>query len=87
MPKRVQELFPQVTTPEAYREGARVQAHRARKVSAPAALPYPDVFLEADDVLRLKCSCGNYPVVDPEWALACCYECGLIYDDVTIPEP
>lgn len=86
MPKRVQELFPTVNTPDDYREGARVQAHRVRKVSVPAPLPYPDVELESDDVLRLKCPCGNYPAVDPEWRLACCYACGLIYDDVTIPE-
>lgn len=86
MPKRVQELFPLATTPELYQAGARTQARRSRKVSGPAPLPYPDVALEADDVLRLRCSCGNAPAVDPEWRLACCYECGLIYTDVTLPE-
>jgi hypothetical protein len=87
MPRRVQELYPNATTPELYQEYARAASHRNRKISAPAPLPYPDVFLESDDVLRLKCSrCGNYPAVDPEWALGCCYECGLIYSDVTLPE-
>jgi hypothetical protein len=33
----------------------------------------------------LRCVCGNAPSVDPDWELACCCECGAIYEHVVMP--
>jgi hypothetical protein len=67
-----------------YRAQAAQAAASFRKKIALAAGPAPTVVLERDNVLRLKCSCGNWPAVDPNWALACCFQCGLVYEGLTI---
>lgn len=33
----------------------------------------------------VMCCCGNAPSASPEWSLACCFECGLIYRDIVFP--
>ncbi len=33
----------------------------------------------------VMCPCGNAPSASPEWALACCFECGAVYEAVTFP--
>lgn len=40
--------------------------------------------LEADGFVRLKCVCGNWPLVDPVWRLACCFRCGRVYESVAL---
>jgi hypothetical protein len=31
-------------------------------------------------------SCGNCPSTDPDWAIACCFECGAVYVGVIFPD-
>jgi len=33
----------------------------------------------------LRCACGNAPSVHPEWHVARCFECGAVYEHVTMP--
>lgn len=47
------------------------------------ALERPEVQILAGKWL-VWCACGNYPSVHPEWRLACCFECGAIYEDLVI---
>jgi len=52
----------------------------------------PWLSLEKPEVVILAgkwicwCECGNYPSVHPEWRLACCFECGAIYEGLLVPE-
>jgi hypothetical protein len=46
--------------------------------------PNPPVFVESGKWL-VACPCGNCPSVDPGWRLACCFECGAIYDNLVMP--
>ena len=32
------------------------------------------------------CVCGDAPVIDPEWSLACCFTCGRIYRHIQMPQ-
>ena len=32
------------------------------------------------------CPCGDAPVIDPEWSLACCLTCGAIYRAIVMPD-
>lgn len=82
-----------VATPEAYRAyQARVIAHNRRERPA---LAWRDPF-EADPRVVspivnggrwvvVCASCGNAPLYDPEWELACCVECGATYTGVAPP--
>jgi len=45
---------------------------------------HPQVFILAGKWL-VWCECGNYPSVHPEWRIACCFECGAIFQDLEIP--
>ncbi len=55
-----------------------------------------DPYLSADPVVvlvdggtwKVTCAtagCGNYPVVDPVAAVALCFNCGAVYEDVAMP--
>lgn len=44
----------------------------------------PDVLIAAGKWL-VPCACGNFPSVHPGWRLACCFECGAVYEDLVIP--
>ena len=44
----------------------------------------PDVMVDGGKLL-VKCECGNYPSVHPEWKLALCFECGAIYEGLEMP--
>jgi hypothetical protein len=34
---------------------------------------------------KIACAeCGNWPAYDTEWQLACCLECGAIYDTLAV---
>jgi hypothetical protein len=33
----------------------------------------------------VSCDCGNGPSADPTWTIACCFECGAVYEDVSFP--
>lgn len=44
----------------------------------------PPVFI-AGGKWMVTCACGNCPSVHPDWRLALCFECGAIYEGVTIP--
>lgn len=43
------------------------------------------VFLE-NDIVKVICPCGDYPVVHPDWRLGLCFFCGETYTNVPIPE-
>ena len=71
-------------TPAEYREKQRKSLAKQRKTPRPST-EKPTVLVESNG-LRIKCECGEYPLVDEEWRMACCFNCGLVYDDLTIPE-
>lgn len=73
-----------VHTADEYRAAHRQFVARFRKRPVIATVN-PDVKVDSG-ALRVKCACGNYPIVDPDWRLACCYECGLVYENLTISE-
>jgi hypothetical protein len=38
---------------------------------------------------QLRCTtpeCGNCPAVQPEWGLALCWDCGAIYEGLSVPD-
>jgi hypothetical protein len=72
-------------TPEEYREKQRqfIQKHFAL---TPRVAPANPPALLDGGALRVKCECGNYAVVDPDARLACCFQCGLVYEQIDIPE-
>jgi len=45
------------------------------------SLDHPEVLIAGGKWL-VFCGCGNYPSVDPGWRLACCFECGAIYENL-----
>lgn len=52
----------------------------------PRVAPFNPPALLDGGALRIKCGCGNYAIVDPVGRIACCYQCGLVYENVEIPE-
>lgn len=44
----------------------------------------PAVVVEGGKWL-VPCACGNYPSVHPDWQLACCFECGAVYEGLVLP--
>lgn len=36
-------------------------------------------------VWKLPCSCGEHPVYSPEWQMACCFHCGVVYEGILPP--
>lgn len=34
----------------------------------------------------VSCDCGNGPSADPSWRLACCFECGAVYERLVFPD-
>lgn len=81
------------TTPEAYREIQRTFI--AQMKQARPHWPWRDPWVYVGEPKRaivtggfwkLLCDCGNAPSVEPSWKLACCFECGAMYEDVVIPD-
>jgi hypothetical protein len=75
-----------VATPDEYR--ARMSAHlRSQCVIPPREQVVKGAIgqLEADGFARVRCGCGNWPIVDPVWVLACCFKCGRIFESVSLP--
>lgn len=79
-------LHPHVSTPEDYRrEQARaIDAKRDAFPNIPWSAPWAydgpaRPVKVSDSMWQLVCGCGNCPMFDPEWELACCYTCGAIF--------
>jgi hypothetical protein len=80
-----------VRTAAEYRAKQRAYISNGR-TQAPA-LNWRDPWLstETTDVIILAgkwlcwCTCGNYPSVHPDWRLACCFECGAVYENLSVP--
>lgn len=76
-----------VHTLEEFRLVHRAFLRKNRRIAEPIQTDeQPPVVLETDGGLRLKCVCGEYPLVDPEWRMGRCFNCGLVYVDLVIPE-
>lgn len=79
-----------VRTPEAYRaDHQRVmvglnQRFPGQGYQVIAAPDHPAVFVSGGKWV-IVCTCGNAPSVHPAWQLACCYECGRVYTNLTMP--
>jgi hypothetical protein len=79
-------LMAGVATPDEYRK--RMHAFLAKQGVRPpkdASVTGAVGLLEPDGFVRLKCACGNYPIVDPVWQLACCFGCGGVFERVAVP--
>ena len=83
---RPRELHPYVQTPAGYRR-AQMRAIRQQMAAFPNLnwqwpwRYFGTVALKvSDSQWQLVCACGNYPLYDPEWELACCYTCGAVYE-------
>jgi len=90
---------PNVRTAQDYRARQRESIGRARR-NYPN-LPWRDPWVSSDipiafvsgGRLVVECTtagCGNGPMVAPGWgvdglALACCYECGAVYERIVMP--
>lgn len=83
-----------VRTAAEYRErqAAAIASWRQHYPSLPWRTPWrydgepPPVFVSGGKWL-IECACGNCPSVAPEWGgLACCFECGAIYEGCVMPE-
>lgn len=81
-----------VRTAEEYRA---YQAHHIRQLQAARPVgPWGDPHAVTDPIVAVIsggrwvviCVCGNAPSASPEWRLACCCECGRIYEAVSFPE-
>lgn len=81
-----------VPTPAAYRawQAAVIAQHR----QARPRLAWRDPFVSSSPVTPIVnggrwvvvCpDCGNAPLYDPEWQLACCPDCGAIYEQLVPP--
>ena len=81
-----------VSSPDAYR-AFHAATLAAQRVRAPHRnLPEPWICLVPRDVYvtfgkwLIRCVCGNAPSVSPEWRLACCLECGAVFESLSIPD-
>lgn len=95
-------IWPKVIMTPLHVNGCRTEAeYRAKQRAAMAKgrarhpqfeWPDPWVCLDPVDVLvsggkwLVVCRCGNYPSVHPDWRVALCFECGAIYEGLTMPE-
>jgi hypothetical protein len=74
-----------------YRAKQRAYITNGRRTAPALNWRDPWLSLEKPEVLILAgkwicwCECGNYPSVHPLWRLACCFECGAIYEGLTMP--
>lgn len=84
---RPKHLHPNVSSPQDYVQ-AQATSIRSKMAAFPNLhwqLPFrhvgdPVPVKVSESCWQLVCSCGNTPMYDPEWALACCYTCGAVYD-------
>lgn len=90
--KTPRHVHPGVSSASDYRQ-RQAEAIRTGRSLYPA-LPWrepwvcvarPVVFVSGGKWL-VECACGNCPSVAPEWdGLACCYECGAVYEGLAMP--
>lgn len=84
-----------VRSADDYRRRLRENMAAKRAAWPDLGVPEPFVSPERPDVVvdggawKIRCvseGCANYPAVAPEWnGLACCYDCGAIYEGLTLP--
>lgn len=58
----------------------------ARRGPAPAESALPLVARVDFGRWLGDCPCGDAPVIDPDWSLACCLSCGAIYRTIVLPK-
>ena len=74
-----------ITTPAAYMDALNRAMSKERKVPRLATVNPP--VLVQSTALRVKCECGNYPIVVADWRLACCLQCGWYYENLEFDLP
>lgn len=79
-----------VDSPEAYRRFQRaVLAHNfdagKGRTREPWICPVSRPVYVAMGKWLIRCVCGNAPSVDPSWRLACCIECGAVFEGLDVP--
>jgi hypothetical protein len=83
-----------VRTADAYRaaQAAQIKEGRRRHPALHWRDPFtytgPDrvVILVTGGAWKVVCpDCGNAPAYDPEWQLACCFECGARFEGLAPP--
>jgi hypothetical protein len=62
----------------------RAQRRALKRTPAKTATTTPEVLVQ-EDAMRIKCPCGNYPMVLEAAKMACCLLCGLIYEGLDVP--
>lgn len=62
----------------------RAQRRALKRTPAKPATETPEVLVQ-DDAMRIKCPCGNYPMVLESVGMACCLLCGLVYEGLNVP--
>jgi|TARA_Y100000310_G_scaffold98201_1_gene95919 hypothetical protein len=83
---RPRELHPRVRTAADYRTQQRIAIEQKMQEFPGLNWERPwrhigaGVVKVSDSQWQIVCICGNYPLYDPEWQLACCYSCGAIYE-------
>ena len=81
-----------IRTAEEYRALQRRHLHQVRMARPAWNVPDPQLATEHPPVIvsggkwLIVCPCGNGPSVHPEWALALCFDCGKVYEGLTMPE-
>ena len=83
---RPKHLHPNVSTPAEYVR-AQTRSLQVKQEQFPNLhwpLPAlhtgtPAPVKVSESCWQVVCPCGNTPMYDPKWALACCYTCGAIY--------
>lgn len=91
MPLRRPEHIHNVQTPDDYKafQAAMLQLQNGKRPQDRALAPWtclaPRAVYVAFGKWLLRCVCGNAPSVDPEWRLACCLECGAVFEQVAVP--
>lgn len=74
-----------ITTKDEYVRVQRKVLSKARLQSRPST-EKPAVLVEDDGLMRVRCVCGNYPIVLVDAKLACCLLCGLVYEGLDVAE-
>lgn len=81
----------EVHSAKAYRkwQAGSIQRSKRERPSRPWRDPFVSQQTSHPQIRQgrwvLPCACGNAPSYDPEWQLACCPDCGAVYEGIAPP--